>query len=241
MRRRWSRFGFLLRSIGTTALVAALLLPGSLQVGQAGAAQLDPQAQQLPADSGPAGEAAPPAGGPREGIQVHGAWTIAIYNPDGSLASRTEFENALVSDGAKRLLAILSRKVTVGTWAVGLLPTGDDLCTTLVVPGECVIAEPTTPLPDTSVFKNLTVSTPDTGPDATKLVLKGTATAGGSDSIASVRTLLFVCNVPTTPPSSCTGGGSTFSESVMTLAQLGTPVSVSAGQSIDVTVRISFS
>src|SRR5688572_769639 len=103
MRRRWSRFGFLVGSIGATALVAALLLPGSLQVGQIDAAGLDPQAQHPSVDGGVAGEAAPPAGGPREGIQVHGAWTIAIYNSDGSLASLTEFENALHEEGPRVL------------------------------------------------------------------------------------------------------------------------------------------
>src|ERR1035438_8313432 len=39
----------------------------------------------------------PEARGKSEGIKVHGHWVIEIRNPDGSLASRHEFENALVT------------------------------------------------------------------------------------------------------------------------------------------------
>ena len=48
----------------------------------------------------PPAEPAPEEGdGSNEGIQVHGHWTIEVTNPDGSLASRTEFERA---DGVRR-------------------------------------------------------------------------------------------------------------------------------------------
>ena len=40
-------------------------------------------------------QAAKPAGGMGEGIKVHGRWTIEVRNPDGSLASRHEFQNDL--------------------------------------------------------------------------------------------------------------------------------------------------
>jgi len=41
---------------------------------------------------------APPAGGLAEGIQVHGHWRIVVRNRDGSVASRHEFDNALVDE-----------------------------------------------------------------------------------------------------------------------------------------------
>jgi hypothetical protein len=41
----------------------------------------------------PAGEKS--KGGKDEGIKVHGHWVLEIRNPDGSLASRKEFENSL--------------------------------------------------------------------------------------------------------------------------------------------------
>ena len=41
-----------------------------------------------------------------EGLQVHGHWRVVVRNPDGSIASRHEFNNALV-DEAVPLRALL--------------------------------------------------------------------------------------------------------------------------------------
>ena len=58
--------------------------------------------------------AAEPKGGPSEGIRVRGEWTIEIRNPDGSLASRHEFRNALVDEGKAWLARLLGQ--TTSTW-----------------------------------------------------------------------------------------------------------------------------
>ncbi|HSP63214.1 MAG TPA: hypothetical protein VLQ90_09555, partial [Pyrinomonadaceae bacterium] len=39
-------------------------------------------------------------GGQKEGIKVHGHWTIDVRNPDGTLVTHREFENDLQADGA---------------------------------------------------------------------------------------------------------------------------------------------
>ncbi len=44
---------------------------------------------------------------PSDSIKVHGHWVIEVHNRDGSLASRTEFENALVPSSASPFLAKL--------------------------------------------------------------------------------------------------------------------------------------
>lgn len=44
-----------------------------------------------------------------EGIKVHGAWVIDVFNADGTLASHHEFKNALTREGASVLSGILSR------------------------------------------------------------------------------------------------------------------------------------
>jgi hypothetical protein len=54
--------------------------------------------------------AKPEARGKSEGIKVHGHWVIEIRNPDGSLASRHELENALVAGiggGSTPLVSLL--------------------------------------------------------------------------------------------------------------------------------------
>jgi hypothetical protein len=218
-----------------TALVAALFSPRGLQVDHAGAAHLDPQAHQLPADPGRTGEADPPAGGPREGIQVHGAWTIDVHNPDGSLASRTEFENAL--QGGLWLSQIMARGAAVGRWEVNLLANTGNLCGSS---GRCVVTESGAPDGD-NVFKTLSVSAPFSGTDATKLVLRGTAVASVSNTIHRVETLIWLCSEDIAPSACPTHNSPSNVGTQFTGATLGTPVSVSAGQTIDVTVRISWS
>jgi hypothetical protein len=46
------------------------------------------------------GGATSDAAGPSEGIQVHGDWTIEIYNADGTLDERFEFSNSLTQYGS---------------------------------------------------------------------------------------------------------------------------------------------
>src|SRR5687767_7580490 len=47
--------------------------------------------------------------GPKEGIKVHGRWTIDIRNPDGKLVSRRDFKNALTANGGAFLGRFLQR------------------------------------------------------------------------------------------------------------------------------------
>ena len=69
----------------------------------------------------------PPGGGMTEGLQVHGHWRVVVRNPDGSVASRHEFNNALVDK-----LVLL--------WALGysseVLITGPELFIGPLTPAE---------------------------------------------------------------------------------------------------------
>jgi len=67
-----------------TGAVLAVVMSAALAFGQAKPEQ-KPEKQK--------------AGGKNEGIKVHGHWVLEIKNPDGSLASRHEFENSLVPGG----------------------------------------------------------------------------------------------------------------------------------------------
>ncbi len=57
------------------------------------------------------------AGGPQEGINIHGHWVIDVRNPDGMLVTHREFENSYVG----HLPAILAGQVSVGGWTIGLI------------------------------------------------------------------------------------------------------------------------
>ena len=61
-----------------------------------------------------------PSGGTGEGIQVHGRWTIEVREPDGTLVTRREFDNALGGFTPRELAKILGRVSSVGLWQIDL-------------------------------------------------------------------------------------------------------------------------
>jgi hypothetical protein len=183
-----------------------------------------------------------PAGGPGEGIKVHGHWTIEVHQPDGTLVSRREFENALAPDvlgsggGSRLLTRVLARDLTVGRWSVGILTredcgigrVGRDPSTSSFA---CMVSELG---PFQVGYGELTsVSVPTSGPDAGKLVLLGNVETGGDVTVFAVTTLPETCSP--TVPGGCGPADFTRHEPGGTLA------SAAAGQIITVKVVISFS
>lgn len=162
---------------------------------------------------------ASPARGQQEGIKVHGHWTIEVRNPDGTLVTHREFENALTPFGGQCLAFILTRHKTPGLWKIHL--GGANTAIDIYEPAEPAGA-------GAGVFKNLSVQGFNTPVDG-GVKLSGSATAQMDGSIALVGTgvQLQPCDDP------C--GYGQFSA-----ATLATPVNVSAGQFVQVTVRISF-
>ncbi len=58
------------------------------------------------------------AGGPHEGIQVHGHWVIEVKNPDGTVTARREFENSIQPNGAVFLASLIAGNNASGSIAV---------------------------------------------------------------------------------------------------------------------------
>lgn len=177
------------------------------------------------------------ADGPREGIVVHGAWTVVVKNADGSVASQTRFENALAPGSGDQVLnRLLSRTSAVSSWAIELDGLPPRLCGDVEGhPEACLITEPGTG--PTGAFKNLAVSTPSTGSAAGRLVLTGSAKANnpGLTGPTQLRYLTSRVAESCTPVTACPGSAS------FTQKDLGTTgPTVVAGQTIDVTVEFSF-
>ncbi|MGA8021835.1 MAG: hypothetical protein WB990_02590, partial [Candidatus Acidiferrales bacterium] len=169
-------------------------------------------------------EAAPaPSGGMNTGVKIHGHWKIVVRNPDGTVATRRDFENSLDLGGINLLPNLLAGGVTPGAWAIALgaqtagntgpcSGTTFQLYATSNVPasssGNCFIGEPTgiyaatcaSPLcsPNLSVTVlpfGYTVS-PATGAVFTLrggLQLTGSAMATSGGTIDTVASLLIVC------------------------------------------------
>ena len=71
-----------------------------------------------------------------EGITVHGHWTIDVRNPDGTLASHHEFENALVPTlGPQLLNRLLSSSNAIRTWDIQLSTISGGAAGPCVPPG----------------------------------------------------------------------------------------------------------
>ena len=192
----------------------------------AAAQVLGAQAQTVKIVKSPAPATEKSSGGPYEGIKVHGYWTIDVRNADGTLSSHIEFENSLTSSGARFLLDVLNAKDSVGRWLIELSPSICDLGDG--ASSKCLITQENPPSP--GFFGPLSVSIPLTGPDVGKFILKGTARAAATGSITGVSTLFIRA-------SDSKGFTNQFTSADISV----TPAAVQPGQSIDVTVKISFS
>jgi hypothetical protein len=209
-------------------------------------------AAQTTAKPAPAARSLENQGGePREGIKEHGHWTIEIRNPDGSLVSHREFENSLIGNGGQALAFLLDRQQSVGYWTINLAAAGGQAgpCPStnpLNPDSQCLIKEvPAFRGPEYS-FPTLKVSGPDTDPKQSNITLNGSAIAGGNSQIGTVGTTITFCPptiAPSTPCGDVSGQvlaagtmGVTFSGATVTPA-----ISVAKGQTIQVTVVISFS
>jgi hypothetical protein len=210
------RLAVMMVAIGTAlaTTVVALGLMGGGGADEAGIVSPIGQAEEMPSD----GLAA-------EGIQVHGDWTIVVRNPDGSLAGRYEFQNALTSHGAGWLAELLAREESVGLWRVHLV--GVPLpCNRVDIPNQattCRIGEANDNTGwnsfDAVHSTNLSVEA-----DGVALVLEGSVAAQNTTEITNVRTFPG----PATWPNPLT-------------SKVLNPIPVDAGQLVQVTVEISFS
>jgi len=198
-------------------------------------------------------EPAPVAGqkassdGRHEGIKVHGHWTIEVRNPDGTVVTHREFENALSPPTGPQLLvsllnaqgAALSQPflwgvILTGSSALGGSATscgGHDCLILQAGGGETGGSIPGLITWDSSDL----IATAPTGSSANagSYVLSGSVMAPATTAIAAVST--------ETLSSSGGFGVSPPVISTFTGTNLRSPISVSAGQTIAVTVIISFS
>lgn len=218
-RRKWY-------AMAAVAVVAALAL--GLAFGLGGG-----QEQSAPLAQG----GLPSGGGVDEGIQVHGHWTLEVRDPDGSLVSHHEFDNALTG-GRQTLAYILTGDETVGDWTIRLSCPGDQpFRDGNGSPADGYIREPcpgATPLPNE--FYNLNVSL--NGSEV--IVLRGSAQAQAAGNITQVWTSTYNC-FNDEPPSQCNCSSDRLS-SPYGFASTTLPVAVqlAANQWVTAEVDISF-
>ena len=203
------------------AVMCALLSPESAWTGQERTGSASSQ----------------PKNGLDENVKVRGDWTIVVRKPDGSVASRHRFDNALTPTGLGLLRSLLQGNTPASAgawrwWRVFLRTT--DPSRTPCADGSgnrffCVIAETLENNPVSAgsapLFKTMTMTRA-----GGKITLRGNAKTTFDGEIGIVST-----HVARSDP------GSILRFSLFTEHTLSTPIPVSANQTVEVTVEISFS
>lgn len=170
------------------------------------------------------------SGAVSEGIGVRGAWTIVIRNPDGSVASRHEFDNALEPTGELLLLNLVMRDSSMGRWRITLLaPSGGE--SPCALPQHCQINQGVQALSQNNA--NLVLSPTDLG-----MQMSGSLVANRDGSIGEVDTTGLLCRA-NVAPGDCLGN-ETRSRN-FTSHELDEPISVLRNQQVFVKIVISFS
>lgn len=172
-----------------------------------------------------------------EGIEVHGDWTIEVYEGD-ELIERREFENALASGGAEKMFRTLAGLETPSPWGIGIIAEYEKDGTTTscllwetFYGGSCY--QSTEPSAEAQV--------PTSGDNAGNLVLqRNFSSESWSMTIREVATGLASC-ASSVSPDDCEDShdlaGSIYS---ITKRTLDTPVTAEAGQQVKIEVVISF-
>ena len=230
-------------------------------------AAVAPQAQPVAQGGQTATPSEPAAKGTSEGIQVHGHWTLEVKNPDGKLVTHREFENSLVYNGGALLLpALLNRNVVSGAWEVQLADTAAEHNVMFVVEPSSS-ASVVCPSKSGSVsgvgscsnnlalVNNVSLNSSGILGPVQPLTLSGSSTipSGFPSAIGYVVTVNYVCasdtvNIGYVTTQACfnLAAYNTAEPVVFTTSTLdglnGDPaaVPVSAGQTIAVTIVISF-
>jgi hypothetical protein len=193
---------FAWRSFTLSACAALATMLSVAGVSQAQSQSASANAPSAPQPEQPASH----PGGPYENIKVHGHWVIEVRNPDGSLAARREFENALVGSGQLPLSDILSGYAVPAGWVVQIWdPTSN---TTAIdggpCHGRCWIQQqqlnPHSPCTKASCSSNLTASLSQAN-NQIGLVLSGWIQATQAGNISEVDTINYFCAPAGKPPS----------------------------------------
>jgi len=168
---------------------------------------------------------------PGDAIEVHGHWIIDVRNPDGTLASHHDFQNALLASGQQLLSYLISKGSSIITWDIRLRANNTDTtgpCTPSPANSDstCYIVGPGSALPLLMQNAPNIFSTGGfTRTPAGTLEISGNATAASAQSIGYVESLAEATGL----------GPSSFSARV-----LDPPIQVAVGQQLFVKVIVSF-
>ena len=193
-----------------------------------------------------------------QGITVHGQWTITIKNPDGSTAEKRQFQNSLNAiTGSQILTYLISGQLVAGGMDVNLNSGGQPPCPGLN--GCYLYTGPASNYyyclnsSDGTCYPNLTIAV-GVDPISSKasLTLSGSIPATQTGNITYVNTDLVGCNadqegapptgaITSASPYVCSTNPHGFADPYPLTQTQVSAISVTSGQTIQVTVVITFS
>ena len=217
--------------------------------------------QELAAPGSKKDESVKSDGSLNQGIKVHGHWEINVKNPDGKLVEHRDFENSLVSSAPLFLVGLMSGYMVPGDYMIALgAQSGAGPCNGGVFQW-CGLVRSTTTHPASDYCSDYycvpglmtAFNLSGTGAPAYSIVLSGTIAVNNTGTIGSVYTLLNTCaNVPfsatalptstsTITPGACVTSTTNDWVGPLTGTNVPSPIAVTSGQLVQVTVTISFS
>jgi hypothetical protein len=228
-------------------LAAPAFVYGASASGQAQPAVAPPSSHQSVDDAA------------HRGLVVHGQWKIRVKNADGTTASTTEFENSLVDSGYV-LEHLMLGSIVTGTWGIAVAPNsgGTSPCNTAT----CLIVTSTSSGPGSGLCSAIQAAQTTTCfgglaylmTSTPAFQLSGQFAASQAGTITSVSTYISFCATDTTnikapstiSPSTCASGSNQygaggFTSATATSTPAFSPVSVTSGQTVQITVVISLS
>jgi hypothetical protein len=234
-----------------------LLMLCAVQVGltqQSAPAKPAAVAENAPGAAGKTGDE-----GGKEGIKVHGHWTIDVKNPDGTLAQHHEFENSLQLEGAATIIQLITGIDVPSDMGIGVTsPAGQTPPCGVSQQNICLMVRSLKDEPGTSFCISLAqcsvnlTSAINLASQPYSLTYSGSFQASFAGSITGVESVLGTCNLTpaisaeTTSPAGCTAetgfppAGSTTGFAYFSATTI-SAVAVTTGQIVQVSVAFTFS
>jgi hypothetical protein len=190
---------------------------------------------------------------------VHGQWKIVVRNADGTTASTTDFENSLVDNGFT-LEHLMLGSIVTGSWGIEVAP--DSGAASPCGKAACLIVTSTSTGPGVGLCSAFSALQPTSCSGGLAYVISGSIfqlsgqfIASQAGKITSVSTLTAFCatdsstfaTITSTSPSACAGGTVTaaavgqFTSATAASTPAFAPVTITSGQTVQITVAVSFS
>lgn len=172
------------------------------------------------------------------GVHVVGDWALEVRDADGEIVDARRFRNDLTAEGARYLLGVLARESVHGALGLRVLSAEGPCADGSGGRTACILREPGAPDDEPAVTLDLDFRLVAAAGDLPqRLRYRGSISADFDDQITEVQSWFARCEYGEVLECDATNAPVM---DVFTSRVLGAPLSVDAGQTVDVTFELSF-